>query len=87
MAAAAIDTSLAVLLGMVIGGALAWYGRELLDLLRRLLEKKAKPESGVVHPPSPQAVPKGATILGGHSGVVRPPSPKLVAREEAERSK
>lgn len=79
---ALLDTGLAVLLGLVIGGALAWWGHEVRDLLVRLLNRKDQPNSGVVRPMSPAMVPKEPTVLS--AGVVRPPSPKQVARENAE---
>lgn len=78
------ETFLAVLLGMAIGGAIAWWAHVIRDLLVRLLNKKDRPESGVARPLPPAMQPPKPTVLSATSGVVRPPSPKAVARENAE---
>jgi hypothetical protein len=82
-----LETGLAILIGLVIGGSVAWWGREIRELLVRLLLKREKPEGGVVRPPAAALIPKGVPQVLSSTGVVKPPSPSQIAREAMEEAR
>ncbi len=70
-----------ILLGMSVGFHIGWYGKQLLNNVKKLIDREPDQPSKIVSP-----LPPGYTRINNTtSGIVTPKSPAQIEREENQR--